>query len=112
MIGQIYIWIFDLMTFFVLAAAFYLCAKVSKKLYGGKFTSALPYLLVSITLRMVASLLELAFSLSLPSTTDIDAPYLIGIQLIVMVSNVFILMAVYQIYMTHFVTEGFVEGKQ
>lgn len=112
MAGQAYIWIFDLITFVVLSAAFYLCTKVTKKFYGGSFTSALPYLLISIALRMVSSLLALALGMALPGTAEIDAPYLLGIQIIVVISNVFILMAIYQIYITHFVTQGFVEGKK
>jgi len=89
--------------FFLIATI--MCFRLVKKLYGGRFTSALPYLLIGIFLILgmqTIHLMEGFFSI-----LEESMPFMMGIQMLQLVAGIFFIKALYEIYQSRFATEGF-----
>lgn len=82
--------------------------RLLKKLYGGRFTNALPYLLVGISLLLGMVILDQVDMIYPALNSDLSDAYAHGLQLFQLVSTIFFIKALYEIYQARFVTEGFV----
>ena len=94
----------------IFGIALYLGFKLVKKLYGGRFTNALPYLLMAISMLFGMDVLCLFGDFySVVGETPIFAH---GIQMLQLLAGVFFISALYQIYQTRFATAGFMGGEK
>lgn len=82
--------------------------KLVKKLYGGRFTAVLPYLLMAVMLLLGMQVLCLIGDFA--RTLGESALYLHGIQVLQLLAGFFLISALYQIYQVRFATEGFIGG--
>lgn len=102
--------IFELIVHSLLAVV-YLTAMIMgyrliKRLYGGKFTSALPYFLIGISLifgLIVLDVLDIIFYVL--ESSELYAHSILVIQVL---AGFFFILALYQIYQARFATEGFI----
>ena len=102
--------IFELIVHSLLAVvyiiAMVLCYRLIKKLYGGKFTSSLPYLFIGISLFLgliVLDVLDVIFYVL--ESSELYAHSIMAIQVL---AGFFFIKALYEIYQSRFVTEGFI----
>jgi hypothetical protein len=84
--------------------------RIVKKLYGGRFTNALPYLLMAIALLFGMEVLCLFGDIYQPLGESLFFAH--GIQMLQLVAGVFFITALYQIYQSRFATAGFIGGKE
>lgn len=84
--------------------------RVVKKLYGGRFTNALPYLLMAIALLFGMEVLCLFGDIYGAIGESLFFAH--GIQMLQLVAGVFFISALYQIYQSRFATAGFIGGEQ
>lgn len=84
--------------------------RVVKKLYGGRFTNALPYLLMGIALLFGMEVLCLFGDIYQILGESLFFTH--GIQMLQLVAGVFFISALYQIYQARFATQGFIGGEQ
>ncbi len=93
----------------VYVIAIIMCYRLSKKLYGGRYTSSLPYFLASMSLflgMVILDQVDLFFS-----ELNSSSAYLYSIQALQLMAGVFLILALYQIYQLRYMTEGFKEVK-
>jgi TRAP-type C4-dicarboxylate transport system permease small subunit len=81
--------------------------KLIRRLYGGRFTSAIPYLLIGITLLLGMVILDQVDVLMPSLNSDVSDAYPHGIQVLQLVATIFFIKALYEIYQARFATEGF-----
>lgn len=81
--------------------------KLLKKLYGGRFTTAIPYLLIGISLLFGMVILDQVDVVYPSLNSDISDAYSHGIQILQLVATIFFIKALYEIYQATFATEGF-----
>lgn len=93
----------------ILGITLYIGFKLVKKLYGGRFTNALPYLLIAISLLFGMEVLCL-FGDIYPAIGD-AALFSRGLLMLQLFAGVFFISALYNIYQTRFATEGFMRGE-
>jgi hypothetical protein len=102
----------DIISHFIVAAIFIVAIIMSfwllKKLYGGRFTSAIPYFLIGISLLLGLVILD-QIDLIYPSLNLGSDAYMHGVQLLQVVALIFFIKALYEIYQARFATEGFFE---
>lgn len=94
----------------IFGVALYMGFNLVKKLYGGRFTSALPYLLMAVALLFCMEVLCLFgdFYTAIGETTL----FAHGIQMLQLVAGVFFISALYQIYQARFAMSGFMGGDE
>jgi TRAP-type C4-dicarboxylate transport system permease small subunit len=90
--------------------AFAYAYQLVKKLYGGKCTEALPYLLMGIALIFGMSLLHLVDVIS--PILDGSEAYLYSAQMLQLLAGFFFLNALYKIYQSRYATEGFLNFEE
>lgn len=86
--------------------------KLLKKLYGGRFTSAIPYLLIGISLLLGMVILDQVDIMYPVLNSGSSDAFGHGIQLVQLVATMFFIKALYEIYQARFATEGFLEFDQ
>ena len=86
----------------------YLGLKITKKMYGGRFTTVLPPLLGATTLLLGIQVLHFAFNFSPIHETDF---FLILTQMLQLGAGLLLIKAVYSLYQIGFATTGFFGGK-
>ncbi|HLD59688.1 MAG TPA: hypothetical protein VI912_01735 [Candidatus Bilamarchaeaceae archaeon] len=90
---------------FVFGWATFLLVALIKKLYGGKFTSVIPYLVAAVFVMFLSSFIELfgvMINGNIISFTTQPLHIIVGILL---------LAAVYQLYLMNYATAGFRVGR-
>lgn len=96
--------ILDITIIVVFAIAAVMAFRLSKKLYGGRFTNALPYLMIAIVLLLAMPVLHwIGHLLDLGHSMD----FMFGMQSLQILAGIFFIWALYNIYQTRFATEGF-----
>ncbi|MBS3068124.1 hypothetical protein J4450_05450 [Candidatus Micrarchaeota archaeon] len=100
--------ILDLLSLGTYAVTLMLGITLTKKLYGGKFTSALPYLLAAIFLIFFVNILNIFIFFWFPTTATTQV-LKASIQIIVIIAGVMLLMASYKIYLLKYATTGFLK---
>lgn len=83
--------------------------RLLKKLYGGRFTTAIPYLLIGIFLLLGMVLLDQVDVFYPSLNSDSSDAYGHGIQILQLISTLFFIKALYEIYQARFATEGFID---
>lgn len=78
-----------------------------KKLYGGRFTSAIPYFLIGISLLLGMVIMDLVDLIYPALNSAVSDAYPHGIQLLQLVATLFFIKTLYEIYQARFATEGF-----
>lgn len=91
----------------VFGIAAVMCFKLVKKLYGGRFTAVLPYLLMAVVLLFGMQILDIIRDLNPVIDTHL---YLHGMQVLQLLAGFFLISALYQVYQVRFATEGFIGG--
>lgn len=97
--------IIHILLIIIFGIAAIMCFKLVKKLYGGKFTSSLPYLLMAIILIFVMVCFHI-LDIFVPLLEE-SSIYLHSIQALQLVAGFFLIKALYEIYQSRFATEGF-----
>lgn len=93
----------------VYLAATILGLSTAKKLYGGKFTSSLPYFIMAVFLFLsMAVLTQLDFIFPQLMGSDI---FIQSIQVLQLLAGIFLLSALYNLYQSKFLSAGFIETK-
>jgi len=82
--------------------------KITKKIYGGKFTSLLPPLLAGVALLFFMQILE---SIFLFSQLHNEMASMVSLQVIQLVSGILFIKSTYQFYQMGFATSGIYKGK-
>ncbi len=100
--------ILDLLNLGAYAIVLMLGITHTKKLYGGKFTSALPYLLAAIFLIFFGNILNIFIFFWFPTTATTQV-LKASIQIIVIIAGVMLLMASYKMYLLRYATAGFLK---
>lgn len=83
--------------------------RLLKKLYGGRFTTAIPYLLIGISLLLGMVVLDQVDVLYPSLNSGTSDAYGHGIQVLQLISTLFFIKALYEIYQARFATEGFID---
>ncbi len=78
-----------------------------KKLYGGRFTSAIPYFLIGISLLLGMVIMDLVDLIYPALNSTLSDAYPHGIQVLQLVATMFFIKTLYEIYQARFATEGF-----
>ena len=99
--------IVDIVAILISVYSLYLGFRLTKKLYGGKFTSVLPPLIGSFALIFLKAILELVFETLLPELGE-SLIFIFSIQMLQVVAGILLLNALYQLYQVSFATSGFV----
>lgn len=102
--------IFSVIILIIFGIALYMGFKLVKKLYGGRFTSALPYLLMAIA--MLFGMEALCLFGDFYGVVGETPLFAHGIQMLQLLAGVFFISALYQIYQTRFATAGFIGGEK
>ena len=97
--------IVDILIIIVYLAATIMGYRILKKIYGGRFTSSIPYFMMGIVLIFGMVVLEQA-DLIFPALEGSDL-FRHSIQTMQLVAGVFFISALYQMYQVRFATEGF-----
>lgn len=97
--------ILDILLVLIFGIATSQAFRLSKKLYGGRFTTALPYLAISLAILFIMPLILLIVGWYLPIKNSVE--YWAGLLAVQIVAGIFLLNALYQIYESKFATEGF-----
>jgi len=80
---------------------------LTRKLYGGKFTSSLPYLISGIFLIFVMVIFDIFIFFWIPSITAETQLLKSSIDILAIVSGLFLIVASYKLYLLKYATEGF-----
>lgn len=94
----------------VFGVAAVMCYRLVKKLYGGKFTSVLPYLLMAVVLLLGMQVLHLMGEFLGIYLAESSHLYQQGIQVLQLLAGFFFISALYHLYQVRFATEGFIGG--
>ena len=100
--------IVDIVAILISIYSLYLGFKLTKKLYGGKFTSVLPPLIGSFGLIFLKAVFEIVFETLLPELGE-GLIFVFSIQMLQIVAGILLLNALYQLYQVSFATAGFIE---
>ena len=100
--------ILDIAAILISAYSLYLGFKLTKKLYGGKFTSVLPPLIGSFALIFLKAVFEIAFEALFQELGE-SLIFIFSIQMLQVVAGILLLNALYQLYQVSFATAGFIE---
>ena len=101
--------ILDLLNMGAYAVVLMLGVSLTKKLYGGKFTSALPYLLAAIFLIFFGNILNIFIFFWFPTTAKTQV-LKASIQIITIIAGTMLLMASYKLYLMRYATAGFMKN--
>lgn len=105
--------LFDLILDFILVVlfgySFYLGFVITKKLYGGRFTSALPPLVGAVAVLFMQRLVEFIFEFIGGEEAEIE--FLFGLQILQVAAGFLLIAALYKLYQAGFATSGFFGGK-
>jgi hypothetical protein len=105
--------IYELVLHVILVALFgyglLLGFSLTKRLYGGKFTSVLPPLIASLALLLFIQILEFSFGYLTPYAETME--FVFGVQMLQILAGVFLINALYRLYQINFATSGFFGGK-
>ncbi|MCX8190033.1 MAG: hypothetical protein N3F05_02275 [Candidatus Diapherotrites archaeon] len=92
--------------------AFVIALAICRKLYGGGFSMALPYLISTVGLFTVLNIIKLFLSIYGISYTIIGAPELwVSIEILYILAGMMFVATLYQFYHTSYVTRGWEECK-
>ncbi|MEM4598099.1 MAG: hypothetical protein QW400_00190 [Candidatus Diapherotrites archaeon] len=92
--------------------AFAITLAICKKLYGGGFSMALPYLISAVGLFAVVNIIKLFASVNGVPYNITDAPDLwVSIEIVYILAGVMFVSMLYQFYHTSYVTRGWEECK-
>ena len=100
--------IVDIVAILISIYSLYLGFKLTKKLYGGKFTSVLPPLIGSFALIFLKAIFEMVFETLLPELGE-SLIFVFSIQMLQVVAGILLINALYQLYQVSFATAGFIE---
>lgn len=100
-----------LLTIAVYFVALYNIFVLTKKIYGGRFSSLLPYLSAGTALLLLKAIFEGVSQSLFPVFQEIEA-FHAGLGVIQIMAGVFFLSAFYQLYHIRFATVGFLEKKK
>lgn len=106
--GILFELIFHVATAVVFLVAIILTYSLVRKLYGGKMTNSLPYLMMGVVLLFGMVVLDL-FDVLYPVLDGSEA-YLHASQILQLLGGFFILKALYLIYQNKYLTAGFIGG--
>lgn len=98
--------ILDLLNFGSYAVVLMFGITITKTLYGGKFSSALPYLVGALFLVFLASIFHIFIFFWVPMTSSI---HIINstIELFTLLAGILLLSASYKLYLLKYATSGF-----
>jgi hypothetical protein len=96
----------NLVILITLCIASYISFDLAKKLYGGKFTAAIPYIVTGTILLATIPLLDLIGNQL--SITDVVS-FSLGVSSLQVLAGIFFMSAMYRIYQIQFLTYGYVE---
>ena len=99
----------DLTVVILLGYSLYFGFKLTKKLYGGRFTSVLPELIGVITLLFIQRLIEAIFEFLPREAGNIE--FIFALQTLQIMAGVFLIRLLHQLYQTGFATSGIFRGK-
>ncbi len=102
--------VIDVVSILIYTITFYQLLNLTKKLYGGRFTSLIPPLSVGIYLLLIKSILVFITRLLFPAFSQLSS-FLLGIQTLTIIAGLFFLTAFYQLYQISFATTGFFGGR-
>ena len=102
-------WVLYALPFLLYAYCLVLGGKVARKLYGGRFTAALPPLLGAITLLALQQMLTTFFALM--GGVHADKAVVFSLHTLQVLAGILLLQAMYLVYQISFATAGFLEGK-
>ena len=100
--------IVDIIAILISIYSLYLGFKLTKKLYGGKFTSVLPPLIGSFALIFLKAIFEIVFETLLPELSE-SLIFVFSIQMLQIMAGILMITALYQLYQVSFATAGFIE---
>jgi len=80
--------------------------RLVRRLYGGRFTSALPYLLIGIFLILGMQVIHLVLEPFSPVLEE-SMYFMFALNGLQIIAGVFFVLALYQIYQSRYATEGF-----
>jgi hypothetical protein len=100
--------IIDIIAIVISIYTLYLGFRVTKKLYGGKFTSVLPPLMGSFALIFLKAILEIIFETFVHELSE-SLIFTFSIQILQVVAGILLINALYQLYQVSFATAGFIE---
>ena len=79
----------------------------TRKLYGGAWTSALPYGFIGIALIMLMFVIGMLSDAVYLSPGNYELVHMVVMQVIQLMAGMFFFKGVYEVYMARFATEGF-----
>jgi len=91
----------------ILAVGLAMGFSTTRKLYGGAWTSALPYGFIGIALIMLMFVIGMLSDALYLSPDNYDLVHNVVMQTIQLVAGMFFFKGVYEVYMARFATEGF-----
>ncbi|MBS3100689.1 hypothetical protein A2641_00990 [Candidatus Nomurabacteria bacterium RIFCSPHIGHO2_01_FULL_37_25] len=100
--------IVDIVAILISVYSLYMGFRLTKKLYGGKFTSVLPPLIASFALIFMKAIFELIFENLLPELGE-SLVFIFSIQMLQIIAGILLINALYQLYQVSFATAGFIE---
>lgn len=81
---------------------------LTKKLYGGKFSSTLPYLLAAIFLIFLGNIFNIFMFFWFPTTPTTQA-LKTSIQILTIIAGIMLISASYKLYLLRYATAGFIK---
>lgn len=103
--------ILDSAIIIIYLATFFLILKLSKKLYGGRFTTVIPPLVAGVALLLSQSILTLTTEIFFEEIRNLES-FKFGVQVLQLVSGILFVAAFYKFYEIIYATVGFFEEKQ
>ena len=100
--------IFDLLNLGVYAIVLMFGITLTKTLYGGKYSSSLPYLLSAIFLIFIGTIFRVFIFFWLPAT-PVTHMIKTSIELLTIIAGILLLSAVYKLYLLKYATSGFLK---
>jgi len=96
----------------ILAVGLAMGFNTTRKLYGGAWSSALPYGFIGVALIMLMFVIGMASDIAGLSPDNYYIVHNVVMQVIQLVAGVFFFKGVYEVYMARFATEGFMRREK
>ncbi len=100
--------IIDLVNFGAYAVVLMFGITITRSLYGGKFSSSLPYLVAALFLIFIGSIFHIFVFFWIPVTSS---THIINssIELLTIIAGILLLSAAYKLYLLKYATSGFMK---
>ena len=102
--------VIDGLAIIVYFVALYKIFTLTKKIYGGRFSSLIPHLSAGTSLLLLKAIFEGGAQSLFPFLREIGA-FQAGLNVIQIIAGIFFISVFYQLYHIRFVTAGFFEKK-